>query len=103
MTELSKRITNTILAIPKGYILTYGAVAALSGNPRAARQVSWLLKTQSKKLNLPWHRVISSKGNISIKDFSLHLTQRALLESEGLEFDSENYIDLDIYICGKDS
>ena len=97
MTSLSHKIVNTILLIPRGKVLSYGSVAALSGNPGAARQVSWLLKSQTDRLNLPWHRVINSRGKISIKDYNGYSLQKSLLESEGVLFDDKDCVDLNIY------
>lgn len=97
MTELSRLIVNIILSIPPGKVLSYGGVAFLSGNPKAARQVSWLLKTQTKKFNLPWFRVINSKGFISIKNSDGYILQKVLLESEGIVFDSNDRVDLKKY------
>lgn len=98
MTQLSHKIVDIILSIPHGKVLSYGGVAALAGNPRAARQVSWLLKTQTEIYNLPWHRVISSKGLISIKDYTGNAIQQSLLESEGISFNGKGYIDLNKYM-----
>lgn len=98
MTKLSQEIVNIISNIPKGSVLSYGAVAALSGSPGAARQVSWLLKTQTKKYNLPWHRVINSKGKISIKDGHGYALQKSLLEDEGVVFDDDDKIDLNLFM-----
>ncbi len=98
MTQLSQNIVDTIAAIPKGKVLSYGAVAALSGNPRAARQVSWLLKTQTDKRNLPWFRVINSAGEISIKDPHGYEIQKSLLEAEGIIFDNKDKVDLHVYM-----
>ncbi len=98
MTTLSQKIVDVIASIPRGKVLSYGAVAALSGNPRAARQVSWLLKSQTEKLNLPWHRVISSKGTISIKDGHGYLMQKHLLEDENILFDIKDKINLSLYM-----
>ncbi len=98
MNQLSTNIVDIIKNIPKGRVLSYGAVAALAGNPRAARQVSWLLKSQTDKYDLPWHRVISSKGCISIKDAHGYLMQKTLLESEGIIFNKKDIIDFEIYL-----
>lgn len=98
MTELSKRIVQKIKSVPKGKVLTYGGVAALAGSPRGARQVSWLLKSQTDKENLPWWRIINSKGRISIKDPVGYSLQKKYLEDEGVKFDSTDHIDLNIYL-----
>ena len=66
--------------IPVGKVLTYGKIAKLAGNPRAARQVSWLLHSSTKKYNLPWHRVINSQGKIALKSQDGKDYQKKLLE-----------------------
>ncbi|MDC7225173.1 MAG: MGMT family protein [Spirochaetales bacterium] len=96
MTEFSKRVINLIASIPEGRVASYGRIAGIAGNPRAARQVSRLLHSSGKKYNLPWHRVLSSTGTILLKGEHA-IIQRGLLESEGIEFDSNGSVDMDIY------
>lgn len=98
MNQLTKNIITVIKNIPKGSVLTYGTVAAYAGAPRGARQVSWVLKTYTERENLPWHRVINSKGQISIKDPVYHQIQKQLLIDEGIDFDDKDRINLDIYL-----
>lgn len=74
--------------------MTYGQIAALAGSPRGARQVVRVLHSLSDKYKLPWHRVINSKGEISLKDYESHNLQKVLLLSEGVKFTGENTIDL---------
>ncbi len=95
--KLSTRIIDIIKNIPKGKIMTYGQIAKLAGNPRAARAVSWVLHSSSKKYNLPWHRVINSKGKISIKSKYGYERQKQLLKKEGVEFDENEKVDLEKY------
>ena len=45
---------------------TYGQVAAMAGNRRAARQVVRLLHSSSHVHLLPWQRVVGSGGRISL-------------------------------------
>ena len=92
--ELSRNIIHKIKKIPKGRVATYGGIAAAAGNPRAARTVVWLLNSTSRAENLPWHRVINSKGTISLKPGQGYELQRGLLESEGIEFDDRGRIDM---------
>ncbi|MFX0028937.1 MAG: MGMT family protein [Candidatus Hermodarchaeota archaeon] len=84
--------------MPKGKVLTYGRVAKLAGNPRAARQVSWVLHSSSKKHNLPWHRVISSNGKLSMVSIEDKQYHKKLLELEGIEFVNDFKIDLKKYL-----
>ena len=65
----------------------------MAGNHRAARQVSRILHSCSKKYDLPWHRVINSQGLISLNNQAYDL-QYELLKSEGVEFGLKNKIDL---------
>ena len=69
---------------------------AVHGNPRAARTVGWALHSTPAHLDIPWHRVINSKGRIST-DCGEHSPslQRYLLEEEGVEFDVRDYVDMD--------
>ncbi len=84
--------------IPKGKVLTYGFIAKLAGNPRAARQVSWVLHSSSKKHHLPWHRVISSNGSLSMKSIEDRQYQKKLLELEDIMFLDNFKIDLEKYL-----
>jgi methylated-DNA-protein-cysteine methyltransferase-like protein len=51
----------------------------------------------SEKYNLPWHRIINSKGKISITDKRDAAIQRELLISEGIEVTEDGYINISIY------
>jgi methylated-DNA-protein-cysteine methyltransferase-like protein len=87
-----------IKGIPRGKVATYGQIAALAGNHRAARQVAWILHSSSEKENLPWHRVVNSQGGISLKPRRGYEVQKALLIKERIEFDENDRIDLDDYL-----
>ncbi len=90
----SSQIISLIKRIPRGKVASYGQIAALAGNPRGARAVIWLLHSSSGKEKLPWHRVINSRGTISLQPGQGYEEQRALLESEGVEFGLQGKIDL---------
>lgn len=90
-------IVKWIRQIPRGKVSTYGTIAMLAGNPRGARQVSRVLHSQSEKEQLPWHRVVNRFGRISIHGASGYRLQKALLENEGVVFDPDDRIDLEIF------
>ena len=94
-TETVKRI---IKKIPRGKVATYGQIAALAGNPRAARQVVRILHSSSRKDKLPWHRVINSKGTISLPPNEGYELQKSLLEKEGVEFGIGDKVDFDRFL-----
>ncbi|MHA2181417.1 MAG: MGMT family protein [Promethearchaeota archaeon] len=97
-TEFTQNVIHIIKNIPKGKVLTYGYVAKLAGNPRAARQVSWVLHSSSRKYNLPWHRVISSKGSLTLKSEEDRQYQKKLLELEDIPFLDNFKINLEKYL-----
>jgi methylated-DNA-protein-cysteine methyltransferase-like protein len=82
------RIYAIVRRIPRGRVATYGQVAALAGLRGHARQVGYALHTLSGATNVPWHRVINARGEISHRSrFGGELRQRQMLEAEGVEFD----------------
>lgn len=87
-----------IRSIPEGKVATYGGVAAMAGNPRAARQVVRILHTCSKKEGLPWQRVINREGRISLKRGQGYEEQKLLLEQEGVEFDLSGRVNLEEFL-----
>ena len=96
MTEFTKRAIELIKQIPAGKIATYGQIATLAGNNKAARQISRILHSSSDKYDLPWHRVINSQGKISLKSGDGFEIQKAMLENEGIQvvldkIDLKNY------------
>ncbi len=96
--SFSERVKQLIKQIPFGKVATYGQIADYAGNMRASRQVAWILHSCSRKNNLPWHRVINSKGRISLSLYRGYETQKNLLEKEGIVFKEDQSIDLDIYL-----
>ena len=96
MTQFSENAIKIIGSIPAGRIASYGRVAEMAGNPRGARQVSRLLHSSSGKYQLPWHRVVSADGKISLTGEGGDI-QRQLLEAEGIEIGLNGKIDIDRY------
>jgi methylated-DNA-protein-cysteine methyltransferase-like protein len=93
----TERAVRIIRGIPHGKVATYGQIAVLAGFPSAARQVVRLLHSLSDSEGLPWHRVINSKGTISLTGEGYEL-QRRLLEAEGVELGLGGRIDLDRHL-----
>ena len=85
-------------AIPKGQVATYGQIAALCGFPRHSRQVGYALAGLNDNSQIPWQRVINTKGEISKRSKpGYEEYQRILLENEGIIFDENNRISLKRY------
>lgn len=77
---------------------TYGQLAAWAGNPRAARVVVWVLRSAADNDPLPWHRVINSRGRISLPRGDGFELQRALLLDEGVRVTVDGRVELDTYL-----
>ena len=80
----SKRVIEIIKKIPSAKVATYGQIATLAGNNKAARQISRILHSSSEKHEIPWHRVINSHGMISLKFGDGFEMQKSMLQSEGI-------------------
>jgi methylated-DNA-protein-cysteine methyltransferase-like protein len=86
-------VRTAVRSIPHGNVASYGAVAAVVGQPRAARAVGRALCTLDDDVEVPWWRVINRNGEISIK-CTTHgpALQRALLRGEGVRFDAKGRV-----------
>lgn len=97
MQPFTQRVIDIIKKIPEGRVMTYGQIAREAGSPRAARQVVRVLHSMSRKYQLPWHRVINSKGQIGLQDEESYQDQLLSIESEGIEVGMNGVIDLEKY------
>jgi len=86
-----------IRRIPKGWVATYGQVAAMAGLPRRARLVGSILQNLDPASDIPWHRVVNAKGEVSYSPSRNggDALQQRLLEKEGVEFDERNRFNLE--------
>ena len=94
---MKEAVIAAIRSIPSGKVASYGQVAAMCGNPRAARQVVRILHSCSDKYDLPWHRVVRSTGEIALAMDAGGALQKSLLEAEGVVLGSNDRIDMRKY------
>jgi O-6-methylguanine DNA methyltransferase len=80
--DFTARVLSVVRRIPPGRVATYGDVAALAGQPRAARAVGNIMR-ECKARDVPCHRVIAAAGRIGGYGGNLEL-KRALLRAEGI-------------------
>ncbi|MBR5437416.1 MAG: MGMT family protein [Clostridia bacterium] len=84
------KIYSVVKEIPAGKVASYGQVALMAGNPRWARVVGYALHSNPLPGEIPCHRVVFADGRLSEGfAFGGKDAQRALLECEGVSFDSE--------------
>ncbi|HEY5666016.1 MAG TPA: MGMT family protein [Gammaproteobacteria bacterium] len=91
------RIYTVVSLIPAGKVTTYGQVATLAGIAGQARQVGYALAALDDDNDVPWHRVINARGEISLRPGGGEQRQRRLLEAEGVRFDSRGRVSLERY------
>jgi methylated-DNA-protein-cysteine methyltransferase-like protein len=92
-----KRYYEVISQIPRGRVSTYGTVATVAGLPGRARQVGYALAALPDEHDIPWHRVINAKGELSRRSggTAFEQIQRILLKEEGIRFDERGRVDLE--------
>lgn len=92
---LFARVYALVRKVPRGRVVTYGQIARALGMPHGARTVGWAMRACQE--NVPWHRVVNARGEISVRPTAGFHEQRARLRAEGVRFDRLGKIDLDRY------
>ena len=81
------RIYAVVRRVPRGKVASYGQVARLAGLPGRARQVGYAMYALPAGSSVPWQRVVNAQGKVSRRRVpGAELTQRMLLEREGVRF-----------------
>jgi len=80
-TEFQKKVWEELLKIPFGKTLSYGQLAAKTGNPKASRAVGMANNRNPIPIIIPCHRVIGSDGSLTGYAGGLEL-KKFLLEHE---------------------
>ncbi|GAC1626129.1 MAG: MGMT family protein [Candidatus Acidiferrum sp.] len=70
--------------IPRGRVLSYGAIARTLRLPGGARSAGRAMAACPSGKGIPWHRVLGANGKLLIREPYTSL-QRKLLESEGVQ------------------
>jgi len=94
------QVWDVVRQIPPGKVATYGQIAKLIPTPEGVGEKAylslgprWVGSAMAKcPEDVPWQRVINSKGEISIRPGGEE--QRHLLEDEGVEFNDRGRVDL---------
>lgn len=88
------RVFKVVEKIPYGKVTTYGAIAEYCGVKSSARTVGWALNSAANS-NLPCHRVVNRFGALTGKiHFGSPTLMHELLESEGVEFDEQDCVNM---------
>ncbi|KAF0249051.1 MAG: methylated-DNA-protein-cysteine methyltransferase related protein [bacterium] len=95
-----EQVYQLVLQIPVGRVMTYRQISLLLDERLSAAGVGWAMRaTPSDSRQIPWHRVINSRGGTStdkLLNFAPNI-QRHLLEAEGLIFNEQGFVELKTY------
>ena len=94
MKKIYSEIYAIVAEIPRGAVMTYGQIARSVGNPGWSRLVARAMSETPEELDIPCHRVINGKGEMSPDYvFGGQHIQRKMLEDEGVIFKSNGCVD----------
>lgn len=87
-----QRVEALVRQIPVGRVMTYGQIAALCGNARAARIVGGIAHFGDP--DLPWQRVVNKQGGLAAGYPGGRSGHKQVLEAEGFEVSDEHTINV---------
>jgi methylated-DNA-protein-cysteine methyltransferase-like protein len=82
-----QRVEALVAQIPKGRVMTYGQLAALAGNARAARIVGGIAHFGDP--DLPWQRVVNKSGGLASGYPGGRSGHKQVLEAEGVRVSAD--------------
>ncbi len=62
LTPFGRELAQTLRAVPRGEVVTYGELAALAGRPGAARAAGTFCAQNRLAVFVPCHRVVAAAG-----------------------------------------
>lgn len=84
-----------VARVPLGRVTTYGDIALALGWPRHARFVGYALAHCPHDVDIPAHRVVNHRGEVSRAwNGGRPAEQAALLRAEGVAFTRDGRVDL---------
>lgn len=101
ITEFQKKVYDATREIPRGNVVTYGELARKIGCA-SARAVGQALRVNPFAPEVPCHRVVAANGYLTgfygHRDSAALAKKRALLESEGVQFDENGRVPANFFV-----
>ncbi|CAN5611179.1 MGMT family protein [soil metagenome] len=88
-----ERALSLVAQIPKGRVMTYGQIAALCGNARAARIVGGIAHFGDP--DLPWQRVVNKNGGLASGYPGGKAGHQQVLEAEDIRLNGDYRVDIE--------
>jgi methylated-DNA-protein-cysteine methyltransferase related protein len=93
VSSFAERVYALVRQVPRGRVITYGAIARVLGQPWKAREVGWAMAACPD--GVPAQRVINARGEVSGGEA---VRRRRQLEADGVAFLADGRVDLDRYL-----
>ena len=93
-------VNEVVRQIPAGRVMTYGQIAAICGNSRAARIVGRIAHFGDP--DLPWQRVVNKKGGLASGYPGGRKGHKAHLEAEGVKVSDDFRVDVELLLWHPD-
>lgn len=90
--EFKQQVYGFVAMIPKGRLMTYGQLAALSGAAWAAWEVGQIAHTGPA--DLPWQRVVNKQGGLASGYPGGKQGHKMVLEAEGVSVSDDFSVDV---------
>ena len=94
--EFSERVYALVAQIPRGKVMTYGQIAALCGNARAARIVGGVAHFGPP--DLPWQRVVNKQGGLASGYYGGKEGHKKDLQAEGITVNDDYTINIEEHL-----
>ena len=92
-------VYHLVRMIPRGYVATYGQIAAKLGNIRWARMVGYALHDNPDGDYTPCYRVVNKEGRVSDAFvFGGRNMQIELLRKDGIKVSDDGYVEIPKYL-----
>ena len=92
-TGFREAVEALVARIPRGRVMTYGQIAALCGNARAARIVGGIAHFGDP--SLPWQRVVNRHGGLAAGYPGGRQGHKQVLEAEGVSVSEDYQVNLE--------
>ncbi len=89
MKSFKEKVYALAQKIPAGKVATYGQLATMAGNFKAARAVGALMRHNPDNKLVPCHRVVAANGVLTGFAFGGIVVKKKKLKKEGVVFNGE--------------
>ncbi|MCR9244231.1 MAG: MGMT family protein [bacterium] len=87
------QVHEVVHRVPAGMVASYGDVARALGSVNVARHVGWALAALPPGSDVPWWRIVDSKGRLARPGTAAARRQMKLLLAEGVRVERDRIVE----------